>query len=195
MNKYKMLYTKFIDKALGDGSRSNKYDVFFSIDGGQFDKRLSILCQTTKLPAITADTVEYKYKGKSIPLPIGYSYGQEWECNFLLDDNHEIKKFFEEWIERYSTRRENVTYTGKEFSNVRIPGGGTFNKNTIDVKIVQYNFKAEINPYNSNESNATAVYVLHNVFPVSTSDISYGTDDEIETLTVTFKYSHFERVR
>lgn len=189
-----MQLSKFFNNVLGDGARTNKFDVFFSIDGGSFDKKLSSLCQSTNLPGVSTDVIEYKYKGKSIPIPIGYSYTQEWECTFLVDDNQDIKRFFEDWISTYDARSEDLTFTGVTSDVVNIPGGGIFNKPTTNVKIVQYNFDTEINPYTQNDGNVTAEYMLYNVFPVSTSAINFTSEDDIETLSVTFKFSHFRRL-
>jgi hypothetical protein len=189
-----MQLSKFFNSVLGDGARSNKFDVFFSIDGGMFDKRLSALCQNTSLPGLNTDVIEYKYKGKPIPIPIGCTYTQDWECTFLVDDNHDIKKFFEDWISMYDTRSEDLTYTGESYHPISIPGGGTLDKPTINVRVVQYNFDAEISPFTQNDSNVTATYMLYNVFPVSTSSIGYTSEDDMETLTVNFKFSHFRRM-
>lgn len=189
-----MLISKFFEQVLGDGSRTNKFEVFFGIDGGQFDKTLSLLLQSTSLPTMTTDVVEYKYKGKSIPIPISCDYTQEWDCNFIVDDHHNVKSFFDSWIERFSIRGENNTFTGKEFSDVVLPTGGIFTQNVVNVKIVQYGFNAEIAPFNSNEQFKEATYMLYNVFPVSVSGIKFDTEDEIQTITVSFKFSHFERI-
>lgn len=189
-----MQLSKFFDHALGDGARTNKYDVFFSIDGGQFDKRLSVLLQSTTLPSVTTNVIEYRYKGKVIPVPIGCNYEQDWECTFLVDDKHDVKTFFEKWIELYTLKAEDMSYTGKTHTPVPIPGGGLFDKNTINVKIVQYSFNAEVNPFTQNEQNVTAEYELYNVFPTSVSQLKFDTEDEIQTITVSFKFSHFERI-
>lgn len=189
-----MQLSKFFEKALGDGARTNKFDVFFSIDGSQFDKRLSLLLQSTSLPSVTTSVIEYKYKGKTIPIPISCDYTQEWECTFLVDDNHDIKTFFENWIELYSLRAEDMSFTGKQSDYINIPGGGKFDKTTINVRVTQYNFNAEVNPFTSNEHNITAEYMIYNVFPVSVSPLKYDTEDEIQTITVAFKFSHFERI-
>lgn len=191
-----MFSSKFLTNVLGDGSRTNKYDVLFNIDGSNFDKKLNILCQTTAKPGVSAKTINYTYKGKDIPIPVGFEYSHEWSCTFLVDDDHNIIRFFEDWIERYDSRSEGMTMSDREFGPLEIPsGGGTFSEYVTNVKLIQYDFNAEFLTLDSNSSHVKAEYELYNVFPTEVRGLAYNQDDEIASIEVSFKFSHFKRVK
>ena len=188
-------YAKLLRKAIGDGARSNKYNVVFNINGSSdFQKRLSATCKSCGSPGAKAKTMDFKYKGFTIPLPLNSETNHDWDADFYLDENHDIKKFFDDWILAYGARGQYTSANGEDFvKTIKIPNGTiSFNDPymTVDVDLYQFDFNANIMP--DTVSGWTAHYVLHNVFPISTTDPQYSDQDEMMTVKVQFKYSYFE---
>ena len=185
-----MMYSKIIKRIIGEGARSNKFVLRFN-NLGTYARDLNFICISSKIPSIQAVTANYKYKGHDIEIPIGAKYTSDWSADFYVDEEHKIKTFFEDWIEMFDTRGENISMTGKSFSYARIPNGTLLQDFTSTVDIEQYPFDTDL----ITESNSpTATYRLYNVFPKSMQEISLDENDSLEKLNVTFGFSYFERL-
>lgn len=185
-----MSYSRILRRIIGDGARSNRFAVKFN-DFGNFAKDLNFICTSASLPSIQTTTADYKYKGHSVTVPIGCKYVTDLTMDFYLDEEHKIKKFFDEWIEMYDTRGENISMSGKQFQFVKMPNGDNVNDFTCTVDIEQFTF-------DENMLNINAIpsvrYRLYNVFPTNVGSISLDDNDSIEKLQVTFKFSYYERI-
>lgn len=186
-----MMYSKILKRIIGNGARSNKFVVIFN-DLGNYARDLNFICTSSKLPTLQTVTVDYKYKGHSISVPVGAKYSSDWSADFYVDDDHKIKTFFEDWIEMYDTRGENISMSGKPFNFAKIPNGSALSNFTCTVDIEQYPFDCDLV---SGYGSPLAVYRLYNVFPKSLPEIQLDENDSLEKLSVTFGYSYFERLR
>lgn len=194
-------YSKLIRAAIGDGARSNKFNVIFSFQSsGGFEKELAISCKSSSYPDIKAKTADFKYKGHIIPIYISSVYGNDWDAEFYMDPTHKLKRFFDSWVEFYDGRGEGITMrdVGARQGTIFLPNGEPLFPNldnkgdlTVTARIYQFDFDAEITPETTD--GATAKYVLYNVFPSGIDKISVGENDDFLTLKVNFKYSYFER--
>lgn len=186
-----MMYSKIIKRIIGDGARTNKFVVRFN-DLGSYARDLNFTCISTRIPSLTAATVNYKYKGHEIEIPVGAKYGSDWSADFYMDEGHRIKKFFDDWIEMYDTRGENISMSGKAYKPATAPDGSTLQSFTCTVDIEQYPFDADL----INDAGVpSAIYRIYNVFPKSTQEISLDDNDSLEKLSVTFGYSYYERIK
>jgi len=175
-----------LERTLGDGARPTKFDVIFEFTNIKtgFDKdSMLAMAKAASFPSKAHTSIDFKYKGRSIPLKGQVKYTQIWECTFYLTEDHKLKNAFEIWIEALDQKHNyyNVADTAN-VSNTQI----IHSKNNYvrEIKIHQKNF---------DDSSITAEYTLHNAFPTEVSAIqtSYESIGQVQEFTVIFAYSHF----
>lgn len=170
-----------INNALGDGARSAKFDCIIGLDsfkGGS--KLISAFVKTAQFPGISNEIIDFKFKGRSIPLRGQTTHGQTWTCTFYTDEMHSLKLAFEAEIEALDAHLYDHTS-----STVTSALSRKSKKYTSTLTIVQLDFDG---------TQQTAVYNLYNVFPksVSSIDSDYSEVGKIQEFTVEFSYSHHE---
>lgn len=170
-----------INNALGDGARSSKFDCIIGLDsfkGGS--KLISAFVKTAQFPGISNEVIDFKFKGRNIPLRGQTTHGQTWTCTFYTDEMHSLKLAFEAEIEALDAHLYDHTS-----SMVNAALARKSKKYTSTLTIVQLDFDG---------TQQTAVYNLYNVFPksVSTIDSDYSEVGKIQEFTVEFSYSHHE---
>lgn len=169
-----------IQNALGDGARSSKFDVMVILkDNGYDGRKIAVLAKSTNFPSRQHQTIDFKYKGRSVPIRGQSKYSQTWECSFYLTEDHLLKNLFEIWIESLD---EKQNYVSSEYAKQQRERNAT--GYTSEIKIYQQNF---------NDTQATAEYTLHNVFPVEISPVQISAENPGSVLefSVTFSYSHY----
>lgn len=175
-----------INSAIGEGARSTKYDVAFQFTNpGMFPsaQNVAVMVKTTTFPAKQHQTIDFKYAGRSIPIRGQVKYTNTWECTFYLPQDHSIKKAFENWIDALD---ETVYFEDNPNTNVsRTRSLHNRNGYTKDIAIYQLDITGK---------DQVARYTLHNVFPIEVQPVAVNSDGpgDIEELSVTFSYSHYE---
>lgn len=192
-------YSKLLRKAIGNGARSNKFNVVFNFkDSNNFEKKLAITCKSCDYPSIKTNSFDFKYRGRAIPIPLSSNFDHDWTAEFYLDESHLIREFFDEWMLIYHSRGEYSSMTGENFKKkINLSDGSIFSSFdddffTVSVDIYQFPFETNILP--ETIEGATAHYKLYNVFPTDVQKLSAGDADGIMTVKVSFKYSYFERI-
>jgi len=170
-----------INSALGDGARSTKFDCIIGLDTfSAGSKTISALVKTASFPGKSHEVIDLKFKGRNIPVRGQTKYENTWSCTFYLDEQHSLKKAFEDEI-------ESLDYHAYADTNSVIAKAKSRNKKKYarTLTIVQLDFDG---------SQQTAVYNLYNVFPKSVSqvDVDYSEVGKVQEFTVEFSYSHFE---
>ena len=172
-----------LDIAVQDGARSSKFDVNINFNNSMlYNGDISTLVKTTNYPGKTHEVIDFKFKGRSIPLKGQVKYDNSWSCTFYLTQDHKLKNGFEDWIESLD-QKHNIKYVSSKID--RAQASNEANGYTSMLTINQLDF-------HGNES--TAEYRLYNVFPksVSSIDIDYSTVGEILEFTVEFGYSYYD---
>ena len=175
-----------IQTAIGDGARTTKYDVAFQFTNPSMfpsAQNVAVMVKTTSFPAKQHQTIDFKYAGRSIPIRGQVKYSNTWECTFYLPQDHSIKKAFESWIDALD---ETVYFESTPSANVsRTRSLHNRNGYTKDIAIYQLDFTGQ---------NQVARYILHNVFPIEVQPLTVNSDGpgDIEELSVTFSFSHYE---
>lgn len=178
-----------LNSVLGDGARSTKFSsaIIFSNTGLFNDSSaLNTLLKSTSFPGMTHEKIDFKYKGRSIPIKGQTKYTQQIECTFYNTEDHKLKWAFEIWM---SALDQNHTYTEDVFSG-------------IDIRLITYQMTHGASSYATNmklyqtdfEGNIkTAEYELFNVFPIEISNIQVSSEGpgNLEEFTVVFAYSHY----
>lgn len=178
--------TNLIQKVLGDGARTTKFDVAFQFTNPSIfpsSSNVAVMVKSTTFPAKAHQTIDLKFKGHSIPIRGQSKYTNTWECTFYLPENHEIKKGFETWIDALDEQvyfSETPTSAATQTRSIHNAQGYT-----KDIAIYQLDFQG---------TNQVARYTLYNVFPIEVQPVSVQMEPpgNIEELTVTFSYSHYQ---
>ena len=175
-----------INAALGDGARSTKFDVAFQFSNPTMfpsAQNVAVMVKSTTFPSKQHQTIDFKYAGRSIPIRGQIKYSNTWECTFYLPQDHSIKKAFESWIDALD---ETVYFEESPSANVSATRSLHNRRGyTKDIAIYQLDFTG---------TQQVARYILHNVFPIEVQPVTVSSDGpgDIEELSVTFSYSHYE---
>ena len=171
-----------INEVLGDGARSTKFECYIGLDTfAPGSKTISALVKAASFPSKSHEVLDFKFKGRNIPLRGQVKYEQIWSCSFYMEETHTLKKAFEDAIEALDTVH---TYDDVTASVARQQSrNGSNYTNTIT--IVQLDFDG---------SQSTAIYTLYNAFPKAITQVEsdYSEVGKIQEYTVEFSYSHFD---
>ena len=191
-----------INHVLGDGARSAKFRCFISAPIGsssEKNRELDTLCKAASFPGKATETMEYKYKGKTILIPGQEKYNQTIELVFYLEENHTNRIYFEDWMSAFHF--DNYNGTSKNSGNdlkanikntvidtlamsVGITAGSKPNKPLGVVGISQLNYDMD---------TELKQYIMYNAFPIEISSIPLSADgvNTVLEYTVTFAYTHY----
>lgn len=170
---------KVMQSLNGDGQRSTKFDamLFIGEESSEAERKFSHLVKTAQFPSIKLNPIDYKYKGRIIPLTGNPTFENTWTCTLYLQDDHELKVLLEDWMKTSSS----MNFKEEEYLVKRKKHKDVYKT----IKIHQRNF---------DDNDKTVVYVLRNVFPknIQQINIDYSQVGTILELQVDFQYSHFE---
>jgi hypothetical protein len=173
-----------LENTLGDGARASKFEVYINLNGtGLFgnEKDITMLVKTSQFPGKTHETIDVKFKGRTIPIKGQVKYSNTWECEFYLSEDHSLKRAFEDWIESLDQVHNMQEQSGAVADAQALNSLGY----TTNLRIVQMDFIG---------NNPKATYTLYNCFPTSVSSLSvdYSQLGEILAFGVEFSYSHYD---
>ena len=136
----------------------------------EISQYLDYFCYAASFPGQTAEAREFKYFGKTIPIPGDVQQTQKWTATFYNDEFHNVRKLFLDWM------NSNQTFVSSNPKQIR--------SELTSIHIYQLNYEME---------SEIAVYSMWNCFPTNISDIevSYDSVNQVETFTVDFSFSHF----
>lgn len=172
-----------IQETLGDGARSTKFEcvILFAspvFSGGD----MAALVKTAQFPGKTHDVIDFKYKGRSIPLKGQTKYDNTWTCTFYLTEDHKLKKGFEDWIESLD-QQHNIKDVCADIITAKLD-----NKEfgyTSTMSIYQLDFAGE---------KQRVAYHLRYAFPKSVSmiEVDYSAVGTLLEYTVEFSYAYYD---
>lgn len=173
-----------IQNSIGDGARSTKWDVAFNFtDPSIFPsaENVAVMCKACTLPARGLSTIEFKLKGRTIPIRGQVKYSGTFDCTFYSDERMKLRHAFETWIAACDEMYQYGELYADLESNIQAHARNGYTK---DISLYQINFE---------ESEQTAKYTIYNVFPTEIGAITLDSESpEIETFTVTFAFSNFD---
>ncbi len=176
-----------MQKTLGDGARASKFDVLFEFTNPKTalpPQDAMALVKTTSFPGVSHTTIDFKYKGRNVPIRGQSKYTQTWECTFYLTQDHALKHAFDNWIVALD-----------EVHGYALQGQGGAYLNDTRKLHAQRGYTTTIKLYQRDfdDTSNTAEYTLYNVYPTEVTPIQYGYDStgQVQEFTVTFAYSYF----
>lgn len=177
-----------IQQTIGDGARSSKFDCIISVadlsNKKIADENIVFHVKTSQFPGKTNEVIDFKFKGRTIPLKGQVKYDNTWTCTFYLTETHNLKNKFLNWIEALDgvhNMESNLTTEVKSLQKEFVKKDSGY---TREMRIIQKNFDGD---------ESVVEYILHNVFPKSVSavDVDYSAVGTILEYTVEFSFSHF----
>lgn len=128
------------------------------------------------IPKVDLSGPTIKYRGTSLMLSGDYKK-DPLVVTFWNERKWEARKFFEDWMASY------------------------FNYNLQDnarrsLSAMRFNTWIKIKQLGRSEADVLAEYEMHNVVPleISEMELDHASENSVEEFTVTFHYSHFERL-
>tara|TARA_B100000902_G_scaffold93405_1_gene96544 strand:- start:513 stop:1127 length:615 start_codon:yes stop_codon:yes gene_type:complete len=171
-------------KQIKQGVKPNMFEVDIQFPSGAGptggDLELTnLLCKSTNLPGSNLGVIEVPFRGRTVKIAGDRTF-DNWSATFFNDKDFKVRGFFEEWSQFINTHQEN---TAPRF----IPEFGESGY-MATIKVHQLE-KNDIKPGGS----IIRTYELMHSFPTSVSsiDLAYDSNDQIEEFTVEFQMSYW----
>lgn len=194
----------FKTKLRGGGARSNLFEVSFGSEQGglpgttatstgavnsvfsqlgvTFDEGDLMLIKAAGMPASNITEIPVPFRGRTLKIAGDRTF-DVWTITVINDTDFKWRSFFERW----------VNYIVKVSD-----GSGTINPSEYmaDMNVTQLSRGPGVAPNAVNSQNIDVLrkYIVHGVFPtsVSTIDLSYNNENEIEEFTVDLQVQWWE---
>ncbi len=164
----------FKAKLAGGGARANQFKVVMPFPGyaqvGGEIEEMAFLCTGTTLPGMVIGNVDVPFRGRVIKLAGDRTF-EPITFTVLNDTNFKIRNAFERWMNGINNMTDNEGLT-----------------NPAD-----YQVDAFVDQLDRNGATIKS-YTLRGAFPtnLSTIELSYATNDAVETYTIELNYQYFE---
>lgn len=166
----------FKSRLVGGGARANLFRVNLDWPTSNQTERetAQFLAKATTLPASTIENIDVAFRGRMLKVPGDRTF-ENWSVTVINDNDMSIRKGMEEWMSLINNHEAN-------FSAFAIdPLGPRGFYKTLSVEQL-------------NKQGATIrSYEYRNAYPVSVSsiDLAYDKNNEVEEFTVEFAYSYW----
>ena len=142
-------------------------------------KLTNLLCKSTNLPGSNLGVIEVPFRGRTVKIAGDRTF-DNWSATFFNDKDFKIRGFFEEWSQLINTHEENTAPRFvPEFSESGYMA-------TLTVNQLEKNATKE-------GGTVIRTYNMMHAFPTSVSsiDLAYDSNDQIEEFTVEFQMSYW----
>lgn len=187
----------FKSKLSGGGARSNLFEVSFGTESGlpsteffkdigtTFDEGDLMLIKAAQLPASTITEIPVPFRGRTLKIAGDRTF-DPWTITVINDTNFKWRVFFERWM--------------NAITKISDGSGETDTTKYMTEMVVSQLTRGPIGALNTRGAdNTTPIdilrsYKLYGAFPtnVSTIDLSYNNENEIEEFTVDLQVQWWE---
>jgi len=140
---------------------------------------VNILCKSAALPGSNLGVIEVPFRGRTVKIAGDRTF-DTWTTTFFVDANMELRGIFEEWANFINSHEAN--------------NAPRFLPNSTDAEGYMADlYVSQLEKDQSIEGSAIRTYKLHHCFPtnVSSIDLAYDSNDQIEEFTVEWQYSFY----
>jgi hypothetical protein len=151
------------------------------------------MVKTAQIPASNIGTIEVPYRGRMLKVAGDRTF-EPWSVTVINDGQFQIRQAFETWSRGINALTENVSQLG-----YGADGGASY---CVDMTVFQLSrdgqnpSRTPANPNNQGVDGMDVVraYKFYDAWPsaVSSIDLSFEANDQIEEFTVEFQYNFFE---
>ena len=138
---------------------------------------INVLCKSAALPASNLGVIEVPFRGRTVKIAGDRTF-DTWTTTFFNDKDFKLRAFFEQWANSINTHEGNTA--------------PLFTPNNSDGYMADLGVK-QLEKDASEEGAILREYTLKYCFPtnVSSIDLAYDSNDQIEEFTVEWQYSYF----
>lgn len=161
-----------LSSVLGASARANKYRVTFAypsaVTGETSLAEVDVLAKTAIAPQKEIGQIELWNQGRKLIIPGDTTFDNAWAVDFYLTEDHKFRYDLIKWADACDNFQTN-THSGNPTAIF------------ADLRLEQLD----------SAGNVTAQYTMHNCFPQTIGDVTYG-DDTADTpaeFNVVFAYS------
>lgn len=169
------MLNEFISKVKSTGlAKTNRYRVTIAtpalMTGFMNSGRLiTLFCESTSLPGQVISTTEQRIMGETREFPYSKMF-DNITLSFYIDNNFEVKAFFDNWLNYISNTQNKITYYYKDY--------------------IAPTVLIEVLPMDSEVS--TYSITLHEAYPKATSSIQLSADSkDIAKIGVSLNYKYY----
>lgn len=151
------------------------------------------MVKTAQIPASNIGTIEVPYRGRMLKVAGDRTF-EPWSVTVVNDGQFQIRQAFEAWSRGINALTENVAQLG-----YGADGGASY---CVDMTVFQLSRDGQTpnrtpaNPNNVGVDGMEVIraYKFYDAWPsaVSSIDLSFEANDQIEEFTVEFQYNFFE---
>jgi hypothetical protein len=152
------------------------------------------MVKTAQIPASNIGTIEVPFRGRMLKVAGDRTF-EPWSVTVVNDGNFEVRKAFETWSRGINALTENVSQLG-----YGADGGASY---CADMTVFQLSRDGQIPSRGPDSNNAGTdsgrmetirAYKFYDAWPsaISSIDLSFEANDQIEEFTVEFQYNFFE---
>ena len=137
------------------------------------DLKTPFLCKVAQLPASSLGLIEVPYFGRRLKMA-GDRRFEPWTVTIINDEDFLVRNAMEQWNNYINLYQQNVTALGT--------GAPSF-----------YKSQATVTQFGK-DGSVLRTYQFNGIYPesISTIDLNWAAQDEIEDFQVTFQYDTFE---
>ena len=156
-------------------------------------KQAEFLVKTAQIPSSNIGTIEVPFRGRMLKVAGDRTF-EPWSVTIINDGSFEIRQAFEAWSRGINALTENASQLGYGSD-----GGKSY---CADMTVFQLSrdsqapSKTPAQPNNGEGSELEVVraYKFYDAWPsaISSIDLSFEANDQIEEFTVEFQYNFFE---
>jgi hypothetical protein len=163
-----------IQSALEAAGRANKYRVSFTFPSALDNKvdlaDVDVLAKSASAPAKNIGQIDLWNQGRKLVIPGDTSFENTWDLSFYISEDHKLRFDMLKW--------QNLCDNFHKNTHAGTPGAVM-----TSLKVEQLD----------SAGNPTAAYTIHNCFPTTVGEITYGDDSEntVTECSVTFSYTDF----
>ena len=151
------------------------------------------MVKTAQIPASNIGTIEVPYRGRMLKVAGDRTF-EPWSVTVVNDGQFQIRQAFEAWSRGINALTENVAQLG-----YGADGGASY---CVDMTVFQLSRDGQNPSRTPSSPNNVGVdgmeviraYKFYDAWPsaISSIDLSFEANDQIEEFTVEFQYNFFE---
>jgi hypothetical protein len=151
------------------------------------------MVKTAQIPASNIGTIEVPFRGRMLKVAGDRTF-EPWSVTIVNDGQFQIRQAFEAWSRGINALTENVSQLG-----YGADGGASY---CVDMTVFQLSRDGQTpnrtpaNPNNVGVDGMDVIraYKFYDAWPsaISSIDLSFEANDQIEEFTVEFQYNFFE---
>lgn len=172
--------TDFRSQMVGQGARPTLFEATlnfptFVAGGANAGRKATFMCQAANLPGSTLGSIELSYFGRKVKIPGDRTF-DSWTVTIINDEDFAIRNSLENWMNNVNSHA----------GNTRNPATIANNGYGANLLVKQYGKAGDV----------IKVVNFVGAFPTTLSaiDLSWETNNSIETYTCEFQYQWWESV-